>query len=217
MFRTLQALFDKYMPLVIKMKFKLYHMAKDYRLKVEIEGYEQEAFFRFISAVRTCRLKDLHAREDPNWCFYIVFWGYLSSYNRTTIGHARKDKRHTESEYVTFDDGDEVSKIDRNEARHRRSIEETYLENVQKSLFWETVDACVKDEFNECQAKIWNMKERGAKVLAISRAVKLPQKHVKEELIKMRKVFKHVLYKKSAEKKIDSDVLKAMMENDALL
>jgi DNA-directed RNA polymerase specialized sigma24 family protein len=215
MMAALRTLFGRYSNLIQHMKYKLYNTAKDWKLKIDVEDYEQEAFFRFLSAVRTCRLKDLHARDDPDWCFYIVFWGYLSSYNRTVIGHLRKDRRHTETEYTTFEDGEEVSKIDRNEAKRKHSTEDLYFENEQKKLFWETVDHCMSTSFTPEQKVIWNMKESGSKILAISRTVKLPQKRVREELLNMKNVFKHVMEKKSLSKKIESEYLRVMLGNGA--
>jgi hypothetical protein len=213
---ALKTLFERYSHLITKMKFKMIDAAKKCHVVLDTDCYEQDAFFRFIMAVRTCRLKDLHARNDPTWCFFIVFWGYLSSFNRTTVYHAIEAKNNTTEDTLTYNDGESSLKSDFHQAEHGMSAEDTAIDNEQRDAFWEAVDNSFK-KFTPEQRKIWEMKEAGTKVLAISKATQQPQRAVKEELLKMKHVLKNELLRVIKHKNCESDHLKLLLDNDGYL
>jgi RNA polymerase sigma factor (sigma-70 family) len=206
MLLAMKVLYERYTGLVHKMKHKLWQIAKDNKLNVDIDDYEQEAFFRFVGALKTCRLNELLARTDT-WSFYYVYWGYLSSLNRNILNRARKEKNNVATDIVLFDDGDETSRIDDNEALKGSPVENGYEENEQKLALSEAIHLCLTKHFTPYQRQIWELKEKGSKTTLIAEETKLPQKIIKEELSKMKETLRVVLQKQADDAGIMSKYL----------
>jgi DNA-directed RNA polymerase specialized sigma24 family protein len=207
MLLNMKVLYERYSELVYKMKNKLYRIAKDNKLSVDTDDYAQEAFFRFVGAIRTCRLNELLARTDK-WSFYFVYWGYLSSLNRDILNRARKEKNNTEADIILYEDGDESSKIDSVAALRGSPIENALEENAQKVTLTDAIDLCMTKHFTHYQKQIWMLKEQGAKPSIISEETKLSQNAIKEELIKMKDTLTQVLKKQAEESDMTSNYLK---------
>jgi hypothetical protein len=203
---AMKVLYERYMGLVHKMKNRLYMIAKDNKLSVDTDDYDQEAFFRFVGAARTCRLGELLARTDV-WSFYRVYWGYLSSLNRNLLNRARKDRNNTEEDVILYEDGDESSKIDEYQAAKGSPIENAFEENEAKSALEEAINTCMTKHFTPYQKQIWELKERGEKPVFISEKINMSQKNIKDELVKMENTLKYVLRQQVEETGIQNKYL----------
>jgi hypothetical protein len=84
-------------------------------------------------------------------------------------------------------------------------------------MFWNAVAECTNgSRFSPVQKQIWELREKGLKTLAISRAVNVSQKDVKKETVNMRSILIATLWEKAQRLKIDSEHLDALLDAEAI-
>lgn len=159
-------MYRRYEKLFHKMKWNLvarYKKCHTMPYDEDIECYEHDAYEKMIQAMDMIDIKKIKT-NPKTWKIYIQFWGYLNSWNRDII-HEKINiaKNETLTSFCVSDVKEESSPssyLTMASLKATENIEEDFLKDYNKKVFWNTVQACLNGKFTPIQVKIWNTKEK---------------------------------------------------------
>jgi hypothetical protein len=145
-------LFYRYEKLAYKMASKLAARARG----VDTEDYLGGAYEMFLAAVASI---DLSRITRSNWSFWLVYWGYLNSYNRNVALAEHKIKDNEIAMFEGVEEGGDAIPADIRASRNKyRSSEDEYINGMTQQIFWTALDNCFINRFNDIQKSIFELR-----------------------------------------------------------